>query len=214
MATKDYETQSPVLDMPVDNSSDSQIHWTDDPSPHSPTDGIYSNDEFTPWNQEWNFDATGYMFNSSTEYDKLFHHIYALAIAGIYPETQKNLVPAHDLVAIRSSMIAYNATLELDTAIAPGPGIVPYNSTLWFNGTGYELSAPFLNADRACSWFGDPLGSCLCYDDNPIYTDWRTNLTGANMKCINDNNSYIWGFSSFICLIGLALEIWWIFGCW
>lgn len=45
---------------------------------------------------------------------------------------------------------------------------VPYNSTLWFNGSAITLNAPFLNLDAdktACSWYNQllTLDSCLCY---------------------------------------------------
>jgi hypothetical protein len=172
----------------------------------------------------------GYNFNLK---DAAFRYwvgqIFAFQIAGYYREQeQRSIFPAYNMTAISSHVVAYNETFFLDTtqlllhpafhsyvaASQSGPEIVPYNSTLWYNGTSLQLSAPFLRFDQTCSWFNDPLGVCMCLKDTPIYTDWRADSSGGNFKCINDSNSYIWGFASFISIIGLYMEIIWIFGCW
>lgn len=114
--------------------------------------------------------------------------------------------------SLTDSLLAYNTSFKLDTKIQSGPGIVPYNSTLWYNSSRVHIPAPFLQFDNTdCSWFQNDLSACLCFNGQPITTDWRNT---DNLKCINDDNNYTWGFSSFMSLVGMCLETAWLFGCW
>ncbi|KUI54705.1 hypothetical protein VP1G_10689 [Cytospora mali] len=111
-----------------------------------------------------------------------------------------------------------NTTFQLDTSVnmstwQPGEELdpVPYNSTLWFNGSAIALDAPFLNMpanDTDCKWF-DYTGLCLCYGDTLLTSDFRQD---NNLICISEAG-YVWGFSSVITLIGIIIEVCWIIGC-
>jgi hypothetical protein len=106
---------------------------------------------------------------------------------------------------------AYYATFILDENIAPGPGILPYNSTIWFSNQASSLRAPFLDVGKACPGqinFYTTLGNCVCYRGEPLATDWYSELT-----CVN-KRAYAWGFASIITLIGFCLEAIWAVGCW
>lgn len=88
--------------------------------------------------------------------------------------------------------------------------IVPYNSSLWYNGTSINIEAPFLNLRKNCFW-DSPLGYCLCYNGQPLPSDIQSNSTNP-MVCLN-GNLYNWGFSSFLTVIGLSLESLWALAC-
>lgn len=103
--------------------------------------------------------------------------------------------------------------LILDDSIAPGPGVIPYNSTFWFKGVERQLDAPFLRIGTRCpphNNFFTSFGSCVCYRGSPITYDWFSN---DNMLCVGSRN-YIWGFSAFLTMVGLAMESAWALGCW
>lgn len=88
---------------------------------------------------------------------------------------------------------------------------VPYNSTLWWNGSAIPLEAPFLDLPARvedCNWFG-PSGMCVCYRDALLTSDFRDE---NNLICISEDG-YVWGFSSVITLVGMILEVCWIVGC-
>lgn len=88
---------------------------------------------------------------------------------------------------------------------------VPYNSTLWWNGSAVPLEAPFLNfpvREEDCEWVGSS-GLCVCYRDALLTSDFQE---PDNLICISEAG-YVWGFSSVITLIGIILEICWIVGC-
>ena len=108
----------------------------------------------------------------------------------------------------------YAAKFSLDESISSrAPGIVPYNSTLWYGNRSYSLSAPFLSLGDGCSphsGFYSSLGSCVCYRDKPISYDWYSN---DNMSCVS-RKGYAWGFSSFLVLVALIIEGVWAIGCW
>lgn len=90
----------------------------------------------------------------------------------------------------------YAVTFMLDDSVQSGSGVMPYNSTFWFNGVGNELSAPFLKLGGKCTPhnnFFTSLGSCVCYRGNPIEYDWYND---DNMFCISQRG-YVWDFSSF-----------------
>lgn len=84
------------------------------------------------------------------------------------------------------------------------PGEMPYNSTIWLNGSKTVLSAPFLNVGHGCSandGFGS-LGNCVCYKGQPISLD----LLGEGRAICNTAPGYVWGFSSHLVQLGLAFE--------
>ncbi|KAH9883697.1 hypothetical protein F4778DRAFT_765711 [Xylariomycetidae sp. FL2044] len=101
-------------------------------------------------------------------------------------------------------------TFVLDPSVAPGPDVVPYNSTLRLNGEVVALDAPFLQLGTSCSsWAAtDAIGSCLCLGDDPIPTDFRRR---ENLSCISEVD-YVWGFASTITFAGLVAEAVWIVG--
>lgn len=118
----------------------------------------------------------------------------------------------------------FNATFHLDTSVdmstwEPSEVLdpVPYNSTLWFNGSAITLNAPFLNMpanETSCEWFADesytrtnPL--CLCYRDFLLTSDFRQD---DNLICISEEG-YVWGFSSMITVVSIIIEVCWIMGC-
>jgi hypothetical protein len=108
-----------------------------------------------------------------------------------------------------------NTTFVLNQATASSaPGVVPYNSTIWWSGEQIAVDAPFLNIGAyngsRCDWLDTPLAVCLCWGNNPILTDWRTD---ENIQCISEVG-YVWGFSSPIVFLGMVLEIAWLVGCW
>ncbi|KAI1864463.1 uncharacterized protein JN550_009020 [Neoarthrinium moseri] len=105
-------------------------------------------------------------------------------------------------------MLAYLKPYILNDSMS-GPGIVPYNSTLSFNGTEHALDAPFLDIGFGCSHpynYFTALGNCVCYNGEPLTIDWYQD---SNMACL-DSPRYVWGFSSFIVFIGLLCELIWI----
>ncbi|KAK3319971.1 hypothetical protein B0T19DRAFT_468036 [Cercophora scortea] len=91
----------------------------------------------------------------------------------------------------------------------PQAGIVPYTSTLWYNGNGTALAAPFLNFGQGCRWSASVLGECLCYKGQPMTADFRIK---EHFICTN-GSQYVWGFSSFITQIGIILEAVWCLVC-
>lgn len=111
-------------------------------------------------------------------------------------------------------------TFQLDTSINMSGSDpydtldpVPYNSTLWFNGSTIALDAPFLSFpanQTSCEWFTND-GACLCYGDTLLTSDFRGDK-GDNLICISEEG-YVWGFSSVIMLVGIILEVCWMLGC-
>lgn len=84
------------------------------------------------------------------------------------------------------------------------PGLMPYNSTLWLNGSAISLDPPFIDFGHDCSGnngFGS-LGNCICYKGQPISLD----LLGEERAICNTAPGYVWGFSSYLVQVGLALE--------
>lgn len=91
------------------------------------------------------------------------------------------------------------------------PGQVPYNSTIWLNGSDVSLSAPFLDIGHGCSGnsvFGS-LGNCVCYKGQPISLD----LLDESRAICNTAPGYVWGFSSYLVRMGLAFEAAWLACC-
>ncbi|KAI1124454.1 hypothetical protein F5Y10DRAFT_285009 [Nemania abortiva] len=107
-----------------------------------------------------------------------------------------------------SEYVPYNATFLLDSEIKTAQGVLPYNSTLWWNNTRIALGAPFLKIGESCQWSRGSLGLCLCLDEDIISKDFRD----SDYICLNDTG-YKWGFSAFVLLIGLALETAWLVVC-
>ncbi|KAJ0122261.1 hypothetical protein J7T55_002773 [Diaporthe amygdali] len=111
----------------------------------------------------------------------------------------------------------FNTTFQLDPSVnvsgwerySSEP--IPYNSTLWWNGSAIALDAPFIDVyarEADCDWF--PVrGMCLCYRDALLTSDFRRD---DNLVCISEEG-YVWGFSSVITLVGIILELCWVVGC-
>ncbi|KAI1124117.1 hypothetical protein F5Y10DRAFT_38560 [Nemania abortiva] len=102
---------------------------------------------------------------------------------------------------------------QLNGTRSLGPGIVPYNSTLVLENETLFLPAPFLSfgvGDFDCSWWNSSTGECPCYQGKPLEADWAIS---NQYSCIG-TSGYIWGFSSFILTVAVALEAIWIIGCW
>ncbi|KAM7219116.1 hypothetical protein V8F06_005554 [Rhypophila decipiens] len=97
---------------------------------------------------------------------------------------------------------------HLDQSVQYEPGVIPYNSSIWYNGATINLTAPFLGF-KSCLWWGTPLGECLCYKGRPLTEDFR--LEGN--KACTGQSEYIWGFSYFITTVGLGLELFWCLTC-
>lgn len=91
------------------------------------------------------------------------------------------------------------------------PGEIPYNSTIWVNGSKIKLPAPFVDVGHGCSGntvFGS-LGNCICYKGQPISLD----LLDEGRAICNTAPGYVWGFSSDLVQIGLAFEAAWMACC-
>lgn len=91
------------------------------------------------------------------------------------------------------------------------PGVLPYNSTIWFNDTPISLPAPFLDVGYNCSadTVFTTLGNCVCYKGKPISLDL---LSDQRVIC-NTAPAYSWGFSSYLTRLGLILEAVWMACC-
>ena len=104
----------------------------------------------------------------------------------------------------------YPITFHLNDSIPTEPGIVPYNSTLWYAGEQHVLPAPFLplsnSSCAANNALFSTLGVCVCYRGQPLTYDWYSN---SNMSCIS-GQGYSWGFSGTLVAIGLLLEAVWV----
>jgi len=107
----------------------------------------------------------------------------------------------------------YDTEYTLNETILPSPGVIPYNSTFWYENISHPLSAPFLKPAFDCidyTGYRRPLnGSCMCFRDTPLNFDWSA---ADNMFCMS-GAGYSWGFSSFVTLFGLALELAWVSIC-
>ncbi|KAI3394388.1 hypothetical protein diail_2855 [Diaporthe ilicicola] len=149
-----------------------------------------------------------------------YSHRYSTAVKGLYRQfTGFQFAGAGQEVA-NTSTPWFNVTFQVDpsvnisnddwltyTELDP----VPYNSTLWWNGSGIALDAPFLDIPARkndCEWFPGR-DMCVCYRDELLTTDFRRD---DNLICISEEG-YVWGFSSVITLIGVILEVCWIVGC-
>ncbi|EAQ88439.1 predicted protein [Chaetomium globosum CBS 148.51] len=116
--------------------------------------------------------------------------------------------PEQDTTSFTAQFL--KADFHLDPSVSSGPEVVPYNSTVWYNGTRIALRAPFLDlGSKSCSWSHPLLGECICYDGRPLTEDFRLD---ANKLCIGGDR-YMWGFSRTLIFIGLSLEVIWCFVC-
>ena len=97
-----------------------------------------------------------------------------------------------------------------EPAVLP-PGKMPYNSTIWLNGSAIPLSAPFVDIGYGCSGNGvfGSLGNCVCYKGQPISFD----LLSEGRTICNTAPGYVWGFSSVLLRLGLAFEATWMACC-
>ncbi|KAI1361940.1 hypothetical protein F5Y08DRAFT_342140 [Xylaria arbuscula] len=104
--------------------------------------------------------------------------------------------------------------ITINDTIYLQPGVVPYNSTLMLRNKTFSLYSPFLNFGATdevdCSWWKSSTGECPCYQGKPLGADWAIS---DEYSCVG-TSGYIWGFSSFILIIAVVLEITWIIGCW
>lgn len=91
------------------------------------------------------------------------------------------------------------------------PGQMPYNSTIWLNGSAISLSAPFVDIGHNCSGNNGfaSLGNCVCYKGQPISLE----LLGEGRAICNTAPGYVWGFSSYLVRLGLAFEATWMACC-
>ena len=102
------------------------------------------------------------------------------------------------------------ANFTFDSAVKPGPGIVPYNSTLRYRGKNYPLAAPFLDLGHGCRGHDNKftsMGTCTCHNGTPLRSDWWHE---DNKVCVSDVG-FAWGFSRSVTFIGLVLEWIWAF---
>ncbi|KAK3689837.1 hypothetical protein B0T22DRAFT_379403 [Podospora appendiculata] len=117
---------------------------------------------------------------------------------------QDSAVDADDI--FRNELV--RSVFRLDESL-PQAGMVPYNSTLWYNGTATALQAPFLNFGTGCRWSASALGECLCYKGEPMTADFRIR---EHFICTN-GSEYVWGFAGFITQVGIILEAAWCLVC-
>lgn len=85
----------------------------------------------------------------------------------------------------KSQRITNNKTYVLDQKINPGPGIIPYNSTFWYNKTAHALSAPFINIANNCvdhMGVRNEFGLCVCWLGQPLTYNWTAT---ENITCIS-----------------------------
>lgn len=160
-----------------------------------------------------------YGYDGKPTYGSSGSHGWRTAIKGLYREfTGFQFAGAGQEVANKETPW-FNDTFQLDPSVNMSGWTqsyreldpVPYNSTLWWNGSAIPLEAPFLDLPARvedCNWFGAS-GMCLCYRDALLTTDFRDD---DNLICISEDG-YVWGFSSVITLIGMILEVCWIVGC-
>ncbi|KAI1128706.1 hypothetical protein F5Y10DRAFT_291740 [Nemania abortiva] len=155
--------------------------------------------------------ATLNWFNSSDSTSSKCNNItrYGLhpTIRAVTLENEKQRPSTQDMVNTvkippynDSTPTAYWSLFVLNQTVGFGPGVVPYNSTIWLNGSSFALDAPFLD-------FG--LGNCVCYNGQPISPDLLSN----DRAICNTAPGYVWGFSSYITRAGLILEAVWMVCC-
>lgn len=101
------------------------------------------------------------------------------------------------------------SVFELNDSIPYQRRAVPYNSSLWYNGTSIHLRAPFLNSNFNCSWWATAFGECICYKGKLLAEEFRID---GHKLCTGGGN-YTWGFSHFITCVGLVLEFIWCLIC-
>ncbi|KAI0445077.1 hypothetical protein F4803DRAFT_571868 [Xylaria telfairii] len=110
--------------------------------------------------------------------------------------------------------IAYWSLFNLNRSVQLGPGIIPYNSTIQFDGKSIALDAPFLDIGFNCSFHPNSttfnsLGNCVCYKGQPI----SLGLLSDDRAICNTAPGYVWGFSSYLARVGLILEAVWMASC-
>ncbi|KAI0100073.1 hypothetical protein GGR51DRAFT_533748 [Nemania sp. FL0031] len=161
--------------------------------------------------------ANSYNFTESCTSHLLYTSINGWQYAGsgekeiesLPSDTRSKAFADHSLGISRDTQyVPYNTTFLLDPKVRTGERVVPYNSTLWWDNTRLALGAPFLEIGADCQWSDGSLGLCLCLDGNVISKDFRN----SKHICLNDTG-YRWGFSSFVVLIGIALETTWLLIC-
>ena len=106
----------------------------------------------------------------------------------------------------------YSAEFHLNQSVLPADvtsGVIPYNSTLWFNNKAIMFEAPFLNISTDCEPYSE-LGECVCYQNVPLSKDW---IKDHDKVCMSETSGYVWGFSSPMLCIAFGLETILVVGC-
>jgi hypothetical protein len=161
---------------------------------------------------------------AKTDLGALFQSIEALEYrgpsqlrAGLSDISAVTMAPFNETTFERTqwSYFHFNESIFNQNGSTPStsldPGVLPYNSTIWFNDTPISLSAPFLDVGYNCSvdTVFTTLGNCVCYKGNPISLDL---LSDERVIC-NTAPGYSWGFSSYLTRLGLILEAVWMACC-
>ncbi|KAK8137264.1 hypothetical protein PG984_005204 [Apiospora sp. TS-2023a] len=106
---------------------------------------------------------------------------------------------------------SWNRFVHNDSSSRDTLRALPYNSTIWLNGTAIHLEAPFLDVGVDCyrpSVFTG-LCNCVCYKGNPIPLDY---ISKKQAICRAVPGA-VWGFSTFLTRLGLFLEASWLATC-
>ncbi|KAI0426477.1 hypothetical protein F5Y09DRAFT_351167 [Xylaria sp. FL1042] len=152
--------------------------------------------------------ANGYTFEGNCTANLLYASADGWQYAGLEQKESENLPLDSHANNNDSGYFLYNTTFFLDRNLEIEEGMVPYNSSLWWNSTRITLDAPFLDIGSDCQWSEGSLGLCICLDGNVLTENFRN----SPQICLNDTG-YRWGFSSFVLFIGLALETTWLLIC-
>ncbi|KAI1359466.1 hypothetical protein F5Y08DRAFT_319586 [Xylaria arbuscula] len=150
----------------------------------------------------------GYNFTEYCTSHFLYTSVDGWQYAGLEQKERESLPPDSHTNLNDSDYFPYSTTFILNTSRGIEERVVPYNSTLWWNSTPIALDAPFLDIGSDCQWSQGSLGLCICLDGNVLTEDFRN----SPHICLNDTG-YLWGFSGFVLLIGLALETAWLLIC-
>ncbi|KAI1379463.1 hypothetical protein F4677DRAFT_333655 [Hypoxylon crocopeplum] len=163
--------------------------------------------------EKLNWWSTALLGCTSANFNSLFPSLEALQYEGPSQSTHPPNPETADLAPFNESnfektywsQFTFNASISLD------PGVIPYNSTIWLNGSSIPLTAPFLDVGFNCSnntAFAS-LGNCVCYEGTPISLE----LLSDEKAICNTAPGYVWGFSSSLTRLGLVLEAVWMVCC-
>ncbi|KAI0899925.1 hypothetical protein F4806DRAFT_505994 [Annulohypoxylon nitens] len=144
--------------------------------------------------------------------------LFSSVEAAEYMSPEQSRKPFHagidiDLVPLKwpAEVTAQWSYFVLNRSIPLSTGVIPYNSTIWFNSAPGQAMAPFLDIGYNCSgntpWTS--LGNCICYKGTPISPE----LLSSEKAVCNTAPGYVWGFSSSLVRLGLILEAVWMACC-